>query len=81
MDKHFFLNEFPDWKDKILELKNSNAHFKRLYEAYNDTNHQVEKIENSTEPADDQFLNFLRMKRVQLKDELWNEVKNSVSTS
>ncbi|MCF1714997.1 DUF465 domain-containing protein [Flavihumibacter sp. RY-1] len=76
MDKHFFLNEFPELKDKIQELKASDAHFKKLYEDYNETNHQVERIENGIEPADDHFLNELRMKRVKLKDELYEMVKS-----
>ncbi len=75
MDKHFFLNEFPELKEKIQELKVSDAHFKRLYDDYNETNHQVERIENGIEPADDQFLNELRLKRVRLKDELYEKVK------
>ncbi|WP_290793864.1 YdcH family protein [Flavihumibacter sp. UBA7668] len=74
MDKHFFLNEFPEWKDKIQALKATDAHFKRLYDEYNETNHAVEKIENGIEPADDQHLNTLRLKRVQLKDELFEKV-------
>ena len=75
MDKHFFLNEFPELKEKIQELKASDAHFKRLYDDYNETNHQVERIENGIEAADDQFLNELRLKRVRLKDELYEKVK------
>ncbi|MBL7770746.1 MAG: YdcH family protein [Flavipsychrobacter sp.] len=75
MDKHYFLNEFPEWKDKIQELKAMDAHFKKLYDDYNETNHEVERIENGIEPADDQFLNELRMKRVKLKDELYEMVK------
>ncbi|ULQ54222.1 YdcH family protein [Flavihumibacter fluvii] len=71
MDKHYLLNEFPEQKEKIQELKVSDAHFKKLYEEYNAVNHEVERIENGLEPTSDVFLNDLKLKRVTLKDELY----------
>lgn len=71
MDKHYFLNEFPEQKEKILALKVSDEHFKSLYEQYNALNHEVEKIENGLEPTSDAYLNELRLKRVDLKDKLF----------
>lgn len=71
MDKHYFLNEFPEQKEKILALKAADENFKSLYEQYNDLNHEVEKIENGLEPTSDAYLNELRLKRVDLKDKLF----------
>lgn len=71
MDKHYFLNEFPEQQEKILALKVSDENFKSLYEQYNEVNHEVEKIENGLEPTSDDYLNALRLKRVDLKDKLF----------
>lgn len=71
MDKHYLLNEFPEQKEKIQELKITNPHFKKLYDTYNTINHEVERIEGGIEPTSDETLNDLKVKRVALKDELF----------
>ncbi|MBZ5855939.1 YdcH family protein [Flavihumibacter profundi] len=71
MDKHYLLNEFPEQKEKILDLKASDPAFKTLYDEYNTVNHEVERIENGLEPTSDAYLNELRLKRVELKDQLY----------
>jgi uncharacterized protein len=71
MDKHYLLNEFPEQKERIQELKFADTHFKKLYDDYNEVNHEVERIENGMEPTSDAHLNELKLKRVALKDELY----------
>ena len=71
MEKHFLLNEFPEFSDKIHELKATNDQFRHFYEEYDLIDHHVYRIENGTEPTTDEHLNELRLKRVQLKDILY----------
>ena len=80
MDKHNLTSEFPEQKEKIQELKFTNAHFKKLYDDYSIVNHEVERIENGVEPTSDAHLNELKLKRVALKDELYELLQKTESS-
>lgn len=70
LDNHSLLTEFPDKAEKIHELKISDAHFKKLFDAYHEVDHDIHRIETDTTPSSDAHLNELRIKRVSLKDDL-----------
>jgi len=76
MEKHDLLHEFPEFKEKIHELKTNNHHFRKLFDEYHEVDHEVHRIEQGTEATTDEVLNNLRMKRVQLKDELYRHLQN-----
>jgi uncharacterized protein YdcH (DUF465 family) len=76
MEKHDLRHEFPEHEEKIHELKVSNHHFKKLFDAYHDVNNEIHRIESGAETTTDEVLNELRMKRVHLKDELYEMLKN-----
>lgn len=71
MQNHDLNHEFPQFQEKILELKASDHHFKKLCNQYQDVNSSIYRIENNVEVATDAVLNDYRMKRVHLKDELY----------
>ena len=71
MEKHDILHEFPEMKDKVHELKVSNAHFRKLFDEYHEVDHEIHSVETGAQPTDDTHLNELRMKRVHLKDEIY----------
>ncbi len=75
MEKHDLKHEFPDLVDKIHELKTTNNHFKKLFEEYHEINNDIHRIETGAEATKDEVLNELRMKRVHLKDELYEFIK------
>lgn len=75
MEKHDLLHEFPEYKDKIHELKTTNNHFRKLFDEYHELDHQVHRIEQGSESTTDAVLNELRMKRVQLKDNLYKQLQ------
>lgn len=76
MEKHDLRHEFPEHEEKIHELKVSNHHFKKLFDEYHDVNNEIHRIESGAETTTDEVLNELRMKRVRLKDELYEMLKN-----
>jgi len=75
MEKHDLLHEFPQQQEKINELKAGNSHFKSLYEDYEQANNEIYDIETNVVNVSDEVLNNLRMKRVHLKDEIYNLLK------
>lgn len=67
---HELLADFPDKADKISALKQSDAHFAKLYEAYHDVNRAVHRAETGVEPTDEAHEAELRRERMRLKDEI-----------
>ncbi len=72
---HELAADFPELADRIIELKESNAHFARLAEEYHDVNRQVHRAETDVEPTSDEHLTELRKTRMSLKDELYGMMK------
>ncbi len=75
MEKHDLLHEFPEYREKIHELKTSNQHFRKLFDEYHEVDHDIHRIEHCAEATTDEVLNGLRIKRVQLKDNLYKQLQ------
>lgn len=69
--KHQLTEEFPEFETKINTLKTESAHFKKMFETYDELDHEIYRIESDAVPASDDVLNELRMERVRLKDEIF----------
>ena len=74
-DHHDLLTEFPEYKERINELKNSNPEFAQLYEQYDALDEEIYNIEEQIETPSDEYTEELKMKRVQLKDKLYAMLK------
>jgi hypothetical protein len=70
MKRHNLIDEFPEHKDKIHDLKMNDHHFKKLFDEYDSVDAEIHRIESGAEATTDEVLNDLRKKRVHLKDEL-----------
>lgn len=71
MQIHTIVQEFPEYNQKIQELKLADAHFKKMFDEYHEVNHAIHNIENGSQPTTDEHLNELRVKRVHLKDSIF----------
>ena len=67
---HDIPTEFPHLVDKIRELKTNNGHFAKLYERYDETNREVQKVELGATAMADEGLEELKKQRLKLKDEI-----------
>ena len=63
--------EFPEHVAKMHELKQSDAHFAKLFDAYHDINRAVHRAETNIEPTDDFNMESMRKERLKLKDEIY----------
>lgn len=70
-EKHHLLNEFPELKDRIHELKISNSRFARMFDEYHVVDHEVRRIEEGVETTTDEYLEERKKKRLHLKDQLF----------
>ncbi len=72
MESHVLTNEFPEFAQKIVDLKGTDEAFTKLYVNYEEVNaliaHYEEGEQNHTT---DEHLTDLRKKRLHLKDELY----------
>lgn len=76
MQNHDLKHEFPELEDKIHALKMSDNHFKKLFDEYHELNNEIHRVETGAESTSDEFLTQLRKKRVHLKDELYQMLKD-----
>lgn len=61
---------FPDKADQIHNLRELDAHFKKLSDEYHDINRNIHRGETDVEPMDDFHLEDLKKQRLKLLDEL-----------
>ena len=68
---HELADELPDQKDRIHELKTTDAHFSRLFDDYHDVNREIHRAEAEGLNITDEHHEALKRRRLQLKDELF----------
>lgn len=74
---HELAAEFPEFAQQIHDLKTTDAHFARCFDAYHVVNRQVHRSEINVEPVADKVMTDLRKERVALKDELYAILKHT----
>ncbi|MBK8973712.1 MAG: YdcH family protein [Hahellaceae bacterium] len=71
IENHALINEFPELREKIHEMKMENNHFARLFEDYHNVDHEVHRIEQGVEVSSDEYVEGLKKSRLALKDSLY----------
>lgn len=72
MDKHDLLHEFPEYQDKIHELKLENSHFKKLFDEYDELEHEIYRMNVGIEITPDAIMHTKKAKLLFLKDEIFS---------
>ena len=78
-EHHALANEFPEFRDKIHDMKMSDEHFQKLFDEYHKLDREVYRVEYDIEPRSDAALEELKKRRLVLKDELYQILKHGVS--
>lgn len=76
-EHHDLVHELPEYRDKIHELKISDKHFAKLFDEYHEVDHEVRRIEQEIETPSDEYTEELKKKRLMLKDELFELLKQA----
>ncbi len=71
ISNHQIHQEFPQYRDLIDELRNTNPKFGDKFNQYAELDQEIEGLELRDAPIGDDKLHRLKQKRVQLKDELY----------
>lgn len=64
-------HEFPEFKDRIHELKLSSGEFRGLYREYQTADNEIHRIEQAIETPGDVYTAELKFRRLRLKDHLY----------
>ena len=67
---HELAEEFPDKVEKIHALKEADAHFRKLFDAYHEVNRAIHRAETNVEPTDELHETRMRKERMRLKDQI-----------
>jgi uncharacterized protein YdcH (DUF465 family) len=76
-EHHDLVHELPEYREKIHEMKLGNAHFARLFDEYNEVEHEVRRIEQELETPSDDYTEELKKRRLALKDELFQMLQTA----
>lgn len=72
MERHDLVEEFPEHKERIHELKMENNHFKKLFEEFDELAHEIYRINTDVETVSDEYSNTVKTKMVHLRDEIYS---------
>ena len=71
VEHHDLIHDFPELKERIHEMKLSDVHFKDLFEEYHHLTRSIENMENEVTPTSTRTEEEAKIKRVELKDKLF----------
>lgn len=78
MDSHALTIEFPEYVDKIAQLKQQDAEFARMANEYHKLDHQISGLESRNMPISDEDFEQLKMQRLRLKDQIYQRLLNGL---
>ena len=70
-EHHNLALEFPEYKERVHELKMSNSHFRRLMDEHHELDREIRRAETNQHGISDEHLEDLKKKRLALKDECY----------
>ena len=76
-EHHHLVHEFPEFKDKIHDLKTHNPEFAQLFEKYNSLDDEIYRIEEQIETPSEDYTEGLKKQRLLLKDQLFQMLQNA----
>ena len=77
VEHHPLALDFPEFKEKIHQLKLSNTHFAKLFDEYAEADKAVIRAENGVEHLADIALENLKKVRINLKDQLFQMLQTA----
>ncbi|GHF29869.1 GTP-binding protein [Kordiimonas sediminis] len=72
---HELRDEFPEFADRLHDLKVNDNHFKKLADEYHDVNREIHRIEIGEDHVSQFNEEDLRKARMRLKDEIYALLK------
>lgn len=64
-------DDFPEYAQRIHDLKVGNPAFAQLFKSYDEINHKIRRIEIDNVPMGDSEFEHLKFERLKIKDMLY----------
>ena len=74
-EKLDLLDELPEHRDTIQDLRARNVHFARMFDEYHEINSRIQRIEAEIEATSDFYLEDKKKRRLMLKDQLYQMIQ------
>lgn len=71
VEHHDLIHEFPEFKDKIHDLKTHDHHFRKLFDEYHELTKKIENMENEVTVVATETEEEAKKMRLHLKDQLY----------
>ena len=68
---------FPEFRERITQLKTTDHHFMRLFDQHNALDQKVKNMETHIEPGTQEEIETLKKEKLLLKDQLYTILKNA----
>ena len=75
-EPHDLLHEFPEYSEKIAQLRETNDVFHHLMDEYNWLDSSIRSLEESHIPVSDVHIENMKKRRLLLKDKLYAILNN-----
>ena len=72
---HPLMEEFPEYKDAIHDLKMSDSRFRRLANEYEGIDKSIFRAEQGIEIVNDNYLDSIKKERLHLKDLIYSMLR------
>ncbi|WJG10355.1 YdcH family protein [Aliiglaciecola sp. LCG003] len=79
LEKHTLLKDFPDHHHTIRHLKMNDNHFAKLFDQYHELDSEIHHLEEENAPVADDYLESLKKRRLNLKDQLFSMIQKTES--
>lgn len=70
---------FPEFRELITKLKNTDAYFDRLFEKHNELDHEIKNKEENIQLATHAEIETLKKEKLKIKDELYAYLKKKAA--
>ncbi len=75
-ESHDVLHEFPEYRDRIDELRRTDSGFSSLMTEYDELDARIRQLEEKGSPVADETIEDLKKERIMLKDRIFNILKS-----
>jgi hypothetical protein len=79
IDHHPLVRDFPELRDTLHSLRETDHHFARLCNEYEELDKRICRIEDNVESVSDEELAQFKQERVARKNELYRRMRQSDS--
>lgn len=70
---------FPEYRELISKLKNTDLHFQKLFEQHNELDQKIQNIESGIAVNTAESIEALKRLKLKLKDEMYEILKKTSS--